>query len=360
MVYRVIGTMSGSSMDGLDIAYCIIEEIRGRWTYTIEHSACIPFPAHWKNTLEHITSLPARELMRAHTAFGAWMGHEINQFITQHQLEHKVHLVASHGHTVFHEPENKLSFQLGDGAAMAVALQLPVVSDLRNMDVALGGQGAPIVPLAEQVLWPETSCFLNLGGIANISIHRNDSVLGFDVCPANRILNELAAEAGLPFDEGGKLAASGTCLSEVLSLLNSLDYYHLPAPKSLPNEMGLQQVLPLLQHREQALNDRLRTAVEHICDQIHTVLVNNNMANAEVMVTGGGALNEFLLKRLNEKSERIHVNYIVPNMETVQYKEALAMALLGVLRWREEETVLVSVTGAQRATVGGALWMGQI
>lgn len=352
--------MSGSSMDGLDIAYCVIEEIRGRWTYTIEHSACIPFPVHWKNTLEHITSLPARELMRAHTAFGAWMGAEINQFITKHQLEHKVHLVASHGHTVFHEPQNKLSFQLGDGAAISVALQLPVVSDLRNMDVALGGQGAPIVPLAEQLLWPETSCFLNLGGIANISIHQNDRVLGFDVCPANRILNELAAEAGLPFDNDGNLAASGACLPEVLASLNALDYYNIPAPKSLPNEMGLHQLLPLLQNTEYALNDRLRTAVEHISDQIHTVLVNNNMANAEVMVSGGGALNGFLLKRLNEKSESIHINYTVPNMETVQYKEALAMALLGVLRWREEETVLVSVTGAQRATVGGALWMGQV
>ena len=360
MVYRVIGTMSGSSMDGLDIAYCVFEEIRGRWTYTIEHTACIPFPERWKNTLEHITSLPARELMRTHTAFGAWMGAEINAFISQHHLEHKVHLVSSHGHTVFHEPEHNMSFQLGDGAAMAVALQLPVVSDLRNMDVAMGGQGAPIVPLAEQLLWPETTCFLNLGGIANISIHQHQKVIGFDVCPANRILNELAHEAGLPFDDDGNLAASGDCLPEVLASLNTLAYYHLPAPKSLPNEMGLHQVLPLLQKTEYALNDRLRTAVEHISDQIHAVLVNNNISNTEVMVSGGGALNGFLLKRLNEKSETINIKFIVPDLETVQYKEALAMALLGVLRWREEETVLISVTGAQRATVGGALWMGQI
>ena len=360
MVYRAIGVMSGSSMDGLDVAYCVLEEVRGQWSYSLPHAECIPFPDHWKNTLAHIADIPGRDLMRAHTAFGAWMGTEIAQFVERHGLQHKIHLVASHGHTVFHEPSNKLSFQLGDGASMAVALQLPVVSDLRNMDVALGGQGAPIVPMAERLLWPTTSAFLNIGGIANIAFHSADGVIAFDVCSANRILNELAAEAGLSYDDKGALAASGQCIDDVLAALNRLPYYKLVPPKSLPNEMGLETVLPLLRHGAYSLNDRLRTAVEHISDQVVAGVEQHHVRNTEVLVTGGGAFNSFLIACLNKKAAALGVVFVVPDAETVQYKEALAMALLGVMRWREEDTVLVSVTGASRASVGGALWMGQV
>jgi anhydro-N-acetylmuramic acid kinase len=360
MVYHAIGVMSGSSMDGLDVAYCVLEEVRGQWSYSMPHTECIPFPAPWKNTLVNLPGLPGRELMRAHTAFGAWMGAEIAQFIERHDLQHKIHLVASHGHTVFHEPANNMSFQLGDGAAMAVALQLPVVSDLRNMDVALGGQGAPIVPMAERLLWPNTSAFLNIGGIANMAFHGADGIIAFDVCAANRILNELAAEAGLSYDEDGQLAASGQCLVDVLAALNQLPYYRQSGPKSLPNEMGLETVLPMLQGGGHSLNDRLRTAVEHISDQIIVAVEKQGWRDKEVLVTGGGAFNTYLIASLNKKSAAYSVSFVVPDAETVQYKEALAMALLGVLRWREEETVLVSVTGAARASVGGALWMGQV
>lgn len=351
--------MSGSSMDGLDIAYCIFEEIRGQWTYTMPHTECIPFPKSWKETLTHVNLISGRELLRAHTAFGTWMANEIDQFIERHGLHHKIHLVASHGHTVFHEPENNMTFQLGDGAAMATRLQLPVVSDLRNMDVALGGQGAPIVPMAEHLLWPQMKAFLNIGGIANIALHQNETVIAFDVCPANRILNELALEAGLSFDEGGQLAEQGECLNEVLNTLNQLPYYGQMGPKSLPNEMGLQQILPALQNQAHALNDRLRTMVEHISDQVANVMEQYTMRDTEILVTGGGAFNNFLIQRMNEKIAPQNNVCIIPNAETVQYKEALAMALLGILRWREENTVLPSVTGAERASVGGALWMGQ-
>ncbi|MBU3675634.1 MAG: anhydro-N-acetylmuramic acid kinase [Chitinophagaceae bacterium] len=360
MVYHAIGTMSGSSMDGIDIAYCILEEIRGQWTYTMPHTECIPFPETWKNTLLKVNQLSGRELLRAHTAFGAWMGNEIAQFIDRHALHHKIHLVASHGHTVFHEPENKMTFQLGDGAAMATHLQLPVVSDLRNMDVALGGQGAPIVPMAERLLWPQMGAFLNIGGIANMALHRNETVIAFDVCPANRILNELANEAGIPFDAGGRLAKQGDCLNEVLNTLNQLPYYGQTGPKSLPNEMGLQEILPLLQNKRHGLNDRLRTMVEHISDLISKTLEQYTIHNTEILVTGGGAFNHFLIQRMNEKIAPQHNVCIIPDTETIQYKEALAMALLGILRWREENTVLTSVTGAERASVGGALWMGQV
>ena len=360
MVYHVIGVMSGSSMDGLDVADCVLEEIRGRWTYRIPHATCIPFDAYWQKTLATITELPARELLRAHTAFGAWMGEQIQQFIEIHQLEHKIHLVASHGHTVFHEPQHKLSFQLGDGAAMAVRLQLPVVSDLRNMDIALGGQGAPIVPMAERLLWPDTSCFLNIGGISNIALHQNDKVIGFDVCPANRILNALAQEVGLPYDAFGKLASEGSCIPELLASLNDLPYYTRSAPKSLANEMGLQEVLPLLSSSSASVNDRLHTYVMHIVHQVNKVMDNFTIRDSVCMLSGGGARNTFLVEQLQAQGKLRGIDYRVPDEETIDYKEALAMALLGVLRWREEETVLASVTGAERASVGGSLWMGQV
>ena len=346
-------------MDGLDIAYCVFEEIRGQWTYTMPHTTCIPFPNEWKNSLLNLNQLSGRELMRAHTAFGSWMAKAIDQFIDQHALHHKIHLVASHGHTVFHEPQNNMTFQLGDGASIATHLQLPVVSDLRNMDVALGGQGAPIVPLAERLLWPQMGAFLNIGGIANIALHQQEEVIAFDICPANRILNELALEADVPFDEGGRLAAQGQCLNEVLNTLNQLSYYSQTGPKALPNEMGLQQILPLLQNNAQNINDRLRTMVEHISDQVAKTLEQYTMHDTEILVTGGGAFNTFLIHRINEKIAPQHNVCIIPDVQTVQYKEALAMALLGILRWREENTVLTSVTGAKRPSVGGALWMGQ-
>ena len=359
MVYHAIGTMSGSSMDGLDIAYCVFEEIRGQWAYTMPHTACIPFPNEWKKTLLNVNQLSGRELMRAHTAFGAWMAESLAQFIDQHELHHKIHLVASHGHTVFHEPQNKMTFQLGDGASIATHLQLPVVSDLRNMDVALGGQGAPIVPLAEQLLWPNIGAFLNIGGIANIALHRNKEVLAFDVCPANRLLNELTATIGLAFDDKGAIAQAGECIPELLNALNSLPYYAQVAPKSLSNEMGLNTVLPLVNQYPGSLNNQLRTLVEHISDQINRCTTQHGVNNTTLLITGGGAFNTFLIERLNEKLATNNNRCELPNVETIQFKEALCMALLGILRWREENTVLTSVTGAKRPSVGGALWMGQ-
>ena len=240
MIYRVIGTMSGSSMDGLDIAYCVLEEVAGKWEFRIEHAQCVSFDEEWKRILSQLNELPARDLLRAHTHFGHWMGTAISEFITTHQLEHKVHLIASHGHTVFHEPGRGMTFQMGDGAAIAASTKLPVVSDLRNMDVALGGQGAPIVPIGEKFLWPANTFFLNIGGIANISYHGGLHHVAFDICPANRMLNSLSNAIGNDFDIDGMEAAKGKINESLLDALNALPYYRLPFPKSLANEFGTQ------------------------------------------------------------------------------------------------------------------------
>ncbi|MBL7766912.1 MAG: anhydro-N-acetylmuramic acid kinase [Chitinophagaceae bacterium] len=362
MIYHAIGTMSGSSMDGLDIAYCRLEETGGQWQYEIVHADCIPFHEEWKNALPNLTSLSAKDLMMAHTAFGRWMGEAILEFISTHQLQYKVHLIASHGHTVFHDPAKGLSFQLGDGATIAATTGLPVVSDLRNMDVALGGQGAPIVPIGEKLLWKDFDYFLNIGGISNISIthpHR----LAFDVCPANRVLNLLAQKLGKPYDENGHEASIGTVHVRLLHELNALDYYRQAPPKSLANEFGSEVIMNILQGYEISVQDKLRTMVEHIVDQVERALPSGlqttDTTNQQMMVTGGGALNTFLIQCLQSRLQARQIDLIVPDSTLIQYKEALIMALIGVLRWREESNVLQSVTGASRDSVGGALWMGE-
>lgn len=351
--------MSGSSMDGLDIAYCTFEEIGGKWSYQINTAECIPFDAEWKQTLQQLTSLTARDLMFAHTNFGRWMGHAILDFITKYDLEHKVHLIASHGHTVFHSPDQHMTFQLGDGATLAALTKLPVVSDLRNMDIALGGQGAPIVPIGESYLWKDYSNFLNIGGISNITILQQNTPLAFDICPANRILNTLANELHLSYDHNGTEAAKGTISQELLEALNGLDYYKLQGPKSLSNEFGTDIVLPLIQQYTCSVQDKLATVCEHIAYQLKNVFETHQITNQSLFITGGGALNSFLVSRMEAHLSVYNIQIVIPDELTLQYKEALVMGLIGILRWREEVNVLSSVTGASRSSVGGALWMGQ-
>lgn len=357
MVYYVIGTMSGSSIDGLDIAYCRMEEVGGKWSFEIEQAACIEFDEQWKQKLTNITNVSAKELLLNHTAFGYWMGKTIHQFIEEHNLAHKVHLIASHGHTVFHEPALGMTFQLGDGASIAAETQLPVVSDLRNLDVALGGQGAPIVPIGDQLFWSDYHYFLNIGGISNLTIKSAEKFAAFDVCPANRILNLIANEMGMAYDKEGIEASKGNINDDLLNELNDLDYYQKPYPKSLSNEFGLDVVYAIIQKYALSNQDKLRTICEHIAYQIGESIVASEPQ--KMMVTGGGAFNTFLMKLISEKLVTKNVEVVIPDSTLIQYKEALVMALLGTLRWREENNVLSTVTGASRSSVGGALWMGQ-
>jgi anhydro-N-acetylmuramic acid kinase len=298
--------------------------------------------------------------MLAHTSFGTWMGHAIEQFIDKNSLHHKIHLIASHGHTVFHEPNKHMTFQLGDGAAIAAINKLPVVSDLRNMDIALSGQGAPIVPIGEKLFWNEYAYFLNIGGISNITINKNGEHIAFDVCPANRVLNLLCSEIGKTFDEGGKEAATGNINYDLLDELNDLPYYKQSFPKSLSNEYGVDTVFSLIQKYSISTQDKLNTYCEHIAMQISDVCHNvTSDVNDKMLVTGGGAFNTFLIEKIQHHLMIKRIDVDMPDADLIEYKEALIMALIGVLRWREEINVLSSVTGASRNSVGGALWMGQ-
>ena len=359
MVYRVIGLMSGSSLDGLDIVFTELEERAGKWAFDIKAAECISYSDEWSHKLQQATSLNAYEYLLMHTAYGKYIGDTVNAFIEEHALDHQVQLISSHGHTTFHAPQFGMTAQLGDGAAIAAATGINVVSDLRAMDVALGGQGAPIVPLGEKLLLSQYTYYLNLGGIANISFNA-EKYIAFDVCPANRVLNMLASKAGKAYDDGGDMAGSGTLNTALLTQLNNLEYYKQPYPKSLANNFGTDIIYPLIDAINLKVEDALRTYTEHIVQQI--VYAFNSLSatdTKQMLVTGGGAFNKFLIERLQQSLQALNIEVVVPNDDLIKYKEALIMALLGVLRWREEDTVLQSVTGASRNSIGGAVWIGQ-
>jgi anhydro-N-acetylmuramic acid kinase len=362
MVYRAIGVMSGSSLDGLDIAFVEFHENAGNWTYELKNAACYVYNNFWQERLRTATSLNALNYQLLHAEYGHYIGDQINKFIDDHHLHYQAALITSHGHTSFHLPSKKMTAQLGDGAAIAAQTQLPVVTDLRSMDVAFGGQGAPIVPVGEKLLFNGYDFFLNIGGIANISFN-TEKYIAFDVCAANRVLNMLAADAGKEYDEGGKMAASGKIIPQLLEKLNVLDFYKQHFPKSLSNEFGTEIVYPMIRQMNISIDDSLRTYVEHIVLQIkNSVFIlkkESKNKNRKLLVTGGGAFNTFLIQRLTDELIELETEVIVPDENLVKFKEALIMAFIGVLRWRLEYNVFSSVTGALQNSIGGALWMGQ-
>ena len=367
MTYRAIGLMSGSSLDGLDIVFADFNETSGNWDFDILASSCIPYDKQWQDDLRNATNLSARDYLALHAAYGKWIGQAVNSFIDKNNLHHQVQLIGSHGHTFFHEPQNGFTSQIGCGATIAAITGINTVSHLRALDIALGGQGAPIVPVGEKLLFADAKAFLNIGGIANISIHTVDGIIAYDICPANRVLNVLAEKLGKPFDEGGVLAEKGFVRDEVLSKMNALPYYTHAYPKSLANSFGLDVVLPLLEQANLSVPDALRTMVEHIAIQVSRNILRlgnkqgRNTSNGphKLLVTGGGAFNSYLLTRLKNMMEIGGWQIDIPPAEVVNYKEALIMGLLAVLRWREEATTFPTTTGGKAASSGGAVWLGQ-
>jgi anhydro-N-acetylmuramic acid kinase len=361
MIYKVIGLMSGSSLDGLDIAYVQLDEVRGKWEYQILAAECVAYTEDWKKRLINATSGTVSEFLELDTYYGKYLGDSVNEFVAKHRLDHKVHFIASHGHTVYHSPTTATTGQIGNGAAIAAITGLPVINDLRAIDVALGGQGAPIVPIGDRLLFGNNKYLLNIGGIANLTIQEgSESATAFDVCPANQLLNELARRSGSEMDENGAMASGGKLLPEILTQVASHPYYRIEAPKSLSNEMAMAIGATLLSDNGNKDADLLHTACHHIADQVVAAITNNGGSEkaGQMLVTGGGAFNIFLLEVLGSKLKNIGVEVVVPEADVVKYKEALIMALIGTLRWREEVNVLSSVTGAVRDSVSGALWLG--
>jgi anhydro-N-acetylmuramic acid kinase len=363
--------MSGSSLDGLDIVFAEFQENAGKWQFEIIAAECEEYSQAWKERLQKATGLNAMDYHLLHVEYGHYLGEAVNRFIDKNNLHYRVGLVASHGHTTFHMPGKKLTAQLGDGAAIAAQTGLPVVSDLRALDVAFGGQGAPIVPIGEKLLFPDFDLYLNLGGIANISFNQQGKYIAYDVCPANKVLNLVCNTVGKDYDDKGQMAAIGNVHPELLEKLNGLSYYGQPYPKSLANDFGIDEVFPIIQSFGLTHNDGLRTYTEHIVHQLSEAIKATFQANQEkpvdetnnrryrMLVTGGGAFNSFLTGTLSQRLETMGVDLVIPENNVINYKEALIMALIGVLRWRQEYNVLSSVTGATRDSIGGAVWIGQ-
>jgi anhydro-N-acetylmuramic acid kinase len=348
--YKVIGLMSGSSLDGVDLACCVFNCINGKWAYQIEAAKTYPYSEMWLARLQELPEQGIEILPKTNAYYGRYLGTLVNQFCEEFSI--KADFVSSHGHTIFHQPAQGFTLQIGDGAAISAYCNLPVVSDFRTMDIALGGQGAPLVPIGDQLLFSEYDSCLNLGGISNISFVKEGKTVAFDISPCNSVLNRVANSLGKEFDEGGKLAESGNLVQELLEDLNQLEYYKIVGAKSLGREWLQTDFYPkAFQYQQYSELDLLHTFCVHIGQQIGYCIENAGLRT--VFVTGGGAFNLFLLNQIKENTQ---AKLFIPSSELVQFKEALIFAFLGVLRIRNEVNVFCSVTGSKRDHVGGALF----
>ncbi|MBK8500540.1 MAG: anhydro-N-acetylmuramic acid kinase [Flavobacteriales bacterium] len=345
--------MSGSSLDGLDLALCRLKELNGRWSFEIEKAKTLPFPARLRARLAEVMSGSAHDLAMLDLELGEFIGRASKTLANT-----KVDLIASHGHTIFHKPRAALTAQIGSGASIAAISGITTVCDFRTTDMALGGQGAPLVPLGEKLLFPQYKAFINLGGICNISMHNAKRVIGYDVCIANQALNFLANQAGKAYDAKGAIARSGTVHDPLLAELNALPFHRQKPPRSLGREWFNEQLRPLIDDPHVPLADRMHTVVEHIAQQLGTALKG---VRSPVLVTGGGAHNTYLLERIRAaclpQGRHVQAPIEIPDKRTIDFKEALVFALLGVLRMRGEVNALASVTGAKRDSVGGAVYL---
>jgi anhydro-N-acetylmuramic acid kinase len=350
----VAGIMSGSSLDGIDISICNFELVSGKWTFEILAAETLPYSDDWKKKLSYAFSSSGEQLAKLHIEYGKFLGECCDMFFAEEDIYPE--LIASHGHTVFHQPQNGFTFQLGSGAAIAAITGIDTACDFRSTDVALGGQGAPLVPIGDQHLFGGHKFCLNLGGIANISYEENNNRLAFDICPANLPLNYLAGKLGKEFDEDGELAASGQIIPELLNHLNALTYYQQSAPKSLGREWFEKEFVPFIDDEKLSIEDRLRTVAEHIGIQIANALFRS--PGTTMLTTGGGAFNDLLIEIIEEQVSRHGIHVVVPESNVVQFKEAIIFAFLGVLRVQNQTNTLSSVTGAHHNSIGGGIYSG--
>jgi len=347
---KVVGIMSGTSLDGLDLAFCEFDALAPE-KFKITAAETTGYPEVWQQNLRACETCSAAQLAEFHVSYSNYVAEQVLTFLSKHSLP-QPDLLAFHGHTIFHQPNAGFTYQLGSGAALAAKSGIKTVSDFRTANVVLGGQGAPLVPIGDLHLFAKHTACLNLGGFANISLKtQNGGLIAFDICPANMALNELAKEYNLDYDAGGKLASSGNVNQELLSQLNQLDFYAQKPPKSLGREWYLFFASPILSSAEISTENKLATFCEHIAIQV----AKSAEDSADMLITGGGAKNSFLVKRI-----RHHFNGSVniPDETVVDFKEALIFAYLGLLRVLEKPNCQSQYTGSIRDHCAGSLHLG--
>ena len=344
--YFAIGLMSGTSLDGLDICYAKFQNITN-WEFEILKTETIPYSIEWKNRLQNAILLSAEDLLALDKEYGFYLGEKTQEFISKNNIT-DLDFIASHGHTVFHQPQRKFTLQIGDGRAIKLITKKPVIYDFRSQDVLMGGNGAPLVPIGDELLFSQYDACLNLGGFSNISLQKNHQRIAFDISPVNVVLNYFAEKLGKNYDENGDFAKNGAINFKILEELNALTFYQKSAPKSLGVEFVKSEVFPLL--KDETPENIIATFTEHIAEQIAKVFNDNQLKT--VLVTGGGTFNTYLLEKIRGKSQ---TELIVPDENIINFKEALIFAFMGVLRLRNEVNVLCSATGSSENHCSGIL-----
>jgi anhydro-N-acetylmuramic acid kinase len=348
--YSIIGVMSGTSLDGIDLAHIDFTIKDGKWNYQILESETISYPENWLNKLKVAVSFSKEELITLNEEYTELLGNIIKSFIENHTIKN-IDAVCSHGHTILHQPQNGFTLQIGNLPKIAALINEKVVCDFRVQDVQLGGQGAPLVPIGDRILFSEYDYCLNLGGFSNVSFEENSKRIAFDISPVNTVLNFYANKLALDYDDKGKIARAGKVDSDLLNELNALDYYKKSFPKSLGFEFVKEIVLLLIEKYSIPIEDKMRTFTEHIALQTSLALPNKT---GKILITGGGAYNDFLIERMQFHLPKIEI--IIPDNKTLEFKEALIFALLGVLKLRNEINVLSSVTGAKMDHSSGVIY----
>lgn len=353
--WHVIGLMSGTSLDGVDLVYAKFTLNQG-YTFEILQKKSIVYSEIWKNRLQDAFGYSGEKLTILDADYGKFLGELVMNFRLENGIEN-LDFVASHGHTIFHRPEQGYTLQIGSGAHLAAACKSKVICDFRTQDVALGGQGAPLVPIGDLLLFRKYDFCLNIGGFANISYQDNDERIAYDICPTNIVLNHFTRKIGMEYDDKGMMASEGKVNKDLLSELDGLGFYKEEQPKSLGYEFVVEEVLPIIDRYDLPIKDILRTFIEHDAHQISDVInrAADNIENEDpiVLVTGGGAFNTFMIDRIAALSRpRIEI----PSKEIIDFKEALVFAFLGILKDQGEVNCLKSVTGASWDHCGGVVY----
>ena len=338
--------MSGTSLDGLDIAYCEFEEQSGNWSYKIIEAETVPYSEEFRKRVIAIENASAVEFSLFDVELGHYFGRLTREFIDKHSLTPD--FVCSHGQTIFHQPDKGYTTQIGNIAAICSQVRMKTIGDFRTLDVMLGGQGAPLVPIGDLLLFADYTNCLNIGGFSNISHKQEGGITAFDICPVNIVLNHLCGKIGLPFDKDGEIAANSAVDNKLVEKLNALPYYESKKTgKSLGKEWVLSNVFPLLECSGLSIESQIASYTLHAAEQI-----SRNILPGRTLVSGGGAYNTHLLNLIRHFSQS---EITIADKITTDYKEAMIFAFLGVLRERKQVNCLASVTGAKQSSCGGSV-----
>ncbi len=349
MVNHVIGVMSGTSLDGIDLAHLIFSK-NNPIHYEIKEHKTVSYPKYWEEKLKNAIHLTDNELQKLNQEYTQFLGLVIKEFINKNNLENTIDFVSSHGHTIKHQPHLGITLQIGNLPEISQIIQKTVVCDFRVEDVFLGGQGAPLVPIGDEILFNQYDYCLNLGGFSNISTKFNNNRIAFDISPVNIVLNHYCKKIGLDYDNKGMIASTGNLNLNLFNQLNSIDFYSKKAPKSLGLEFVQQEIFPIIDQFNLDINNILHTFVHHIAFQISQVIEGNK----SILITGGGAYNDFLITQIQKYASKVKI--IIPDSKTIEFKEALLFGLLGFLKMNNKINVLCSYTGASKDHSSGKIY----